>query len=37
MAAFLSLALLALDVMIYIPFVKVSNKVDENMLSENQE
>lgn len=30
MAALLSVALLALDVLIYIPFVKVSNKVQEN-------
>ena len=30
-AAILSIALLALDVLIYIPFVKVSNKVDENL------
>ena len=36
MAAILSLALLALDVLIYIPFVKVSNKVDENIMHQNQ-
>lgn len=35
MAAILSLALLALDVIIYVPFVKVSNKVDQSL--ENQD
>lgn len=34
MAAILSIALLALDVVIYIPFVKVSNKVNDKQIEE---
>lgn len=37
MAAILSIALLALDVLIYIPFVKVSNKVDEEQIKSSTE